>query len=51
MLGITIRAQAKIEQIPKYMETLDDEDSAIDTEATRISFNAILNLMEKNGLI
>ena len=50
MAGIIICAQAKIEKELQKMEAFD-ENSAADAEKAKINFKAILDLMERNGLI
>ncbi len=50
MSGIIICAQAKIKKELIEMEAFD-ENSAADAEEAKINFKAILDLMEKNGLI
>ena len=50
MSGIIICTQAKIEKELNKMKAFD-KYSAADAEEARINFKAILDLMEKNGLI
>jgi hypothetical protein len=48
--GIIICTQAKIEKELNEMKAFD-EYSAADAEEARINFKAMLDLMEKNGLM
>lgn len=50
MSGIIICAQAKIEKELKDREAFD-ESSAADAEEAKINFKAILDMMERSGLI
>jgi len=50
MSGIIICAQAKIEKELQEMKAFDEKSAAAAEEA-KINFKAILDLMEKNGLI